>query len=95
MLQFQLILEKRPPDVDTMLDILRSLGLARSLFKGRNAPIWRKREPTHMRLPVTDGLRLGRGVKLKFNFKPSCPKEYDLAVPYKIIQWYYVGFGVI
>ena len=41
---------------DTIHDILRSLSLVNSLLKGRNAPIWRKRVPTHMRLSVTDGL---------------------------------------
>ena len=36
---------------DTFHDILRCLSLVKSLFKGRNAPILRKWEPTHMRLP--------------------------------------------
>ena len=41
---------------DTIHDILRCLSLAQSLLKGRNAPIWRKRAPTHMTLSGTDGL---------------------------------------
>ena len=35
---------------DTIHDILRCLSRVQSLLKGRNAPIWRKREHTHMRL---------------------------------------------
>ena len=49
----------RKPDArcfDTIHNILRCLSPAQSLLKGRNAPIWRQREPTHMRLPGTDGL---------------------------------------
>ena len=42
---------------DTINDILKSLSLAQSLLKGRNAPIWRQREPTHLRLSGTDGLK--------------------------------------
>ena len=40
----------------TIQDIQRSLSLAQSLLKGRNAPIWRKRGPTHMTLSRTDEL---------------------------------------
>ena len=41
---------------DTIRDILRCLSLVQSLLKGRNAPIWRMRAPTHMRLSGTEGL---------------------------------------
>ena len=41
---------------DTIHVILRCLGLAQALLKGRNAPNWRKRAPTHMTLSGTDGL---------------------------------------
>ena len=41
---------------DTIQDILQPLSLAQSDLKGRNAPIWRQREPTHMRLSGTNGL---------------------------------------
>ena len=41
----------------TIRDIQRCLSLVHSLFKGRNAPIWCKWEPTHLRLSGTDGLR--------------------------------------
>ena len=41
---------------DTTFDILRCLSLVKSLVKGQNAPIWRIRKPTHMRLSGTDGL---------------------------------------
>ena len=37
-------------------DILRSLRLVEYLLKDRNAPIWRQRDPPHMRLLGTDGL---------------------------------------
>ena len=40
---------------DTIHDI-RCLSLAQSLLKRRNTSIWRKREPTHMRLSGTGGL---------------------------------------
>ena len=53
----QCMIGKTRPDLfDTIHDILRSLSLVQSLPKGRNALIWRQREPTHMRLPGTDGL---------------------------------------
>ena len=42
---------------DTVHEILRCLSLVKSLLEDRNAPIWRKREPTHMGLSGTDGLR--------------------------------------
>ena len=42
---------------DTIHDILRSLSLVQYLPKGRNAPIWRQRMPTHMILSGTDRLR--------------------------------------
>ena len=48
---------------DTINDILRCPSLVQSLLKGRNVPIWRKREPTHMRQAGTERLRL-RGPKL-------------------------------
>ena len=35
---------------DTIHDILRCLSLVQFLLEDRNAPIWRKREPTHIRL---------------------------------------------
>ena len=41
---------------ETIKDILRCLNLVQSLYKGRNAPIWRKREPTYMKLSGTDRL---------------------------------------
>ena len=41
---------------DTINDILRCLSLVQSLYEDRNAPNWRKREPTHMRLSGTDKL---------------------------------------
>ena len=41
---------------DPIHDVLRCLSLVQSLLKGRNAPIWRKREQTHMRLLETDRL---------------------------------------
>ena len=41
---------------DTIHDILRWLSLVQPLQEDRNAPIWRKREPTHMRLSRTDRL---------------------------------------
>ena len=41
---------------DTIHDILRCLCLVQSLLEARNAPIWRKRKPTHMRLSETDRL---------------------------------------
>ena len=41
---------------DTIDDILWCLRLVQSLIKGRNALIWRKRKPTHMRLSETDRL---------------------------------------
>ena len=42
---------------DTIHDILRCISLVQSLFEDRNAPIWRKREPTHMKLLRTDRLK--------------------------------------
>ena len=41
---------------DAIHDILRCLGLVQYLLKRQNAPIRRKREPTHMRLSGTDRL---------------------------------------
>ena len=42
---------------DTLHDMLRFLSFVESLIEDRNAPIWRKGEPTHLRLPVrTDRL---------------------------------------
>ena len=41
---------------DTINEILRSLGLAQSLLKSRNAQIWRKREPLYLTLLGTHGL---------------------------------------
>ena len=41
---------------ETIQDILQSLSLVESLLKGRNAPIWLQRDPTHKRLSVTEGL---------------------------------------
>ena len=41
---------------DSIHDILRCVSLVQSLQKGRNAPIWRKREPTHLRPSGTDRL---------------------------------------
>ena len=41
----------------TIYDILRSLSHVQSLPKGRNAPIWRQRMPTHTILSGTDRLR--------------------------------------
>ena len=38
---------------DTIYDILRCLSLVKPILKGRTAPIWRKWEPTHMRLSGT------------------------------------------
>ena len=53
---------------DAIHDIVRCLSIVKSLLKGRNAPIWRKWEPTHMRLsgterltPSADLLTPGRG----------------------------------
>ena len=40
----------------TIHDILRFLSLVQSLLKGGNAPIWRNREPTHIRLSGSDRL---------------------------------------
>ena len=42
---------------DTTHEIKRSLSLVKSLFKGRNAPIWRQRDQTHLRLSGTDWLK--------------------------------------
>ena len=47
-------MDARPSD--TTHDILWWLSLVQSLFKGRNVPIWRKREPTQMKLSGTDRL---------------------------------------
>ena len=41
---------------DSILDILRCLSPVQSILEDQNAPIWRKREPTHMRLSRTDRL---------------------------------------
>ena len=41
---------------DTIHDILQCLSLVQSGLKDRNAPIWRKREPTHMSMTGTDRL---------------------------------------
>ena len=41
---------------DTIYDIPRYLSRVRSLLEDRFAPIWRKREPTHIRLSGTDRL---------------------------------------
>ena len=41
---------------DIIDDLQRSLGLAQSFLKGRNASIWRKREQTLMILSDADGL---------------------------------------
>ena len=41
---------------DAIHDLLRCLRLVQSLLIGRNAPIWRKRELTHMRLSGAEGL---------------------------------------
>ena len=53
---------------DTNHNILRCLSLAQSLLKGRNAPIWRMRAPTHMRLSGTDGLKPVEMHLVKKNF---------------------------
>ena len=45
---------------DTIHDILRCIRLVQWLFIDRNAPIWRKREPTPMRLSGVDGLTYTR-----------------------------------
>ena len=42
----------------TIHNILRSLSLVESILKGRIAPIWCQREPTHMRLSGADGLTI-------------------------------------
>ena len=48
----------RPFDIGRFQkDILRCLSLVRFLLKDRNSPLWRKREPTHMRLSGTDRLK--------------------------------------
>ena len=41
----------------TFHNILRCFSLVQSFHKGLIAPLWRKRESTHMRLPGTDVLR--------------------------------------
>ena len=46
---------------DTINDILRFLSLVQYLLKGRNGPIWSKREPNHMRLSGTDRLIVKMG----------------------------------
>ena len=51
---YDIKMDARPFDI--IHDILRCLSLVQSLFEDRNAPIWRKREPTHMRLSGTEGL---------------------------------------
>ena len=48
---------------DTIHDIL--LSLVESLLKGRNASIWRKREPTHMRLSGAHELNVKNLLRLK------------------------------
>ena len=45
---------------DTIHNILRPLGLAQSLLKGRNSPNWRGRAPTHLNLSGTEGLNVQR-----------------------------------
>ena len=42
---------------DTTHDIVRALSRVQSRLEVRKAPIWRKWEPTHMRLSVTHRLR--------------------------------------
>ena len=42
----------------TIHDIQRSLSLAKTLIKGRNAPIWRNWETTHMTLSGNDELHV-------------------------------------
>ena len=42
---------------DSIHDALRSLSPVQYLLECRPVPIWRLREPTHIRLPGTDGLK--------------------------------------
>ena len=51
---FDIKQDARPFDI--INDILRCLSLVQYLLKGRNAPIWHKREQTHMKLSGTDRL---------------------------------------
>ena len=53
---YDIKIDARP--FDTIHDILRGLSLAQSLFKGRNARLCRKQEPTLIRLSGTDRLRV-------------------------------------
>ena len=60
---------------DTILDILRCLSLAQSLLKSRNALIWRKWEPTDMRLSGT-----ARLITIKFVMWMWAKKEANLSL---------------
>ena len=53
---------------DTIHYILQCLSRVQSLLKGRNAPIWREREPTHLRLSGADGLSEKIPLMLSVNF---------------------------
>ena len=42
----------------TLIGTFCDLSVEQSILKGRNAPIWRQREPTHMNLSGTDRLEI-------------------------------------
>ena len=68
--------------LDTIQNILRSLGLAQSFLKGWNSLIWRKREPTHTKLSGTNGL----------NAYLECSSSSSLSLPARrIALWYLKG----
>ena len=52
--QLQFMIENGWPTFSSIHDRLRCLSLLRSLLSSRNVSMRRKREPTHMRPPVTD-----------------------------------------
>ena len=54
---------------ETIQDFLRCLSPVKSLLEDRNASIWRKREPTHLKLSGTDRLTLWFELKLKSMIK--------------------------
>ena len=70
---------------DTIQDILRCLSLVQPLLKGRNAPIWRKRDPMHMRPSRTHGLTIKlilyySGPLLATRSRPSCVAACDWSI---------------
>ena len=75
MIQFMISKTAARP-FDNVQDALQLLRLVQSLLKGRNAPIWRQEEPTHMRLSGTDGLKTQKSRNRNFHIQGFQPTHW-------------------